>query len=134
MSGRGAKPEATSRTRADPRASAAPPLRVQLTKRVGGGVLNCIRADGTVTWQTQDGPPGLFFPYHDLTHYAVEIVLGFRHAFYGLLADGWTIDDTGGKGVRARIRDLYRDWKAVAPGGTLELPFGSTTDGSSGPA
>lgn len=79
-------------------------MRVQLTKRVGGGVvLNCIRADGTVTWQTQDGPLGLFFPYHDLTHYAVETVLGFRHAFYGLLADGRAIDDTGEKEARGRL-------------------------------
>ena len=26
-----------------------------------------------------------FFPLHDLTHYAVETVLGFRRGFYGLL-------------------------------------------------
>lgn len=83
---------------------AAPLLRVQITKRVGGGaVLNCVRADGTVTWQRQDGPHGVFFPYHDLTHFAVESVLGFRRAFYGLLADGWTIDETGGKGARGRL-------------------------------
>lgn len=82
----------------------APALRVQITRRGGGGaVLNCIRADGTVTWQRQDGQHGAFFPYHDLTHFAVETVLGFRCAFFGLLADGWSIDDTGGKGARGRL-------------------------------
>jgi hypothetical protein len=36
---------------------------------------------------------GTVFPAHDLTHYAVETVLGYRHGFYGLLADGWEIAD-----------------------------------------
>ena len=165
--------------------SAAPLLRVQIVKRAdGGAVLTCIRADGTRTWQRQYGTLGAFFPYHDMTHYAVETVLGVRHAFYGLLADGWDIDDTGGKGargrlpheailvehivglfdserasgatmsaaeinallegflaekridmirrvtdaeldaVRARLRELFRDWRAIVAGEMLELSFG----------
>jgi len=79
-------------------------LRVQLTKRADGGVvLRCVRGDGSATWQRQDGPRALFFPFHDLTHFAVETTLGFRRAFYGLIADGWDIDDTGGKGKRGRL-------------------------------
>jgi hypothetical protein len=79
-------------------------LRVQLTKRAdGGAVLRCVRADGSATWQRQDGPRARFFPFHDLTHFAVETTLGFRHAFYGLIADGWEIADTGGKGKRGRL-------------------------------
>jgi hypothetical protein len=35
-----------------------------------------------------------FFPLHDLTHYAVETVLGFRRGFYGLVANGWDFADS----------------------------------------
>ena len=81
-----------------------PELRVRFTKRAGGGVvLRCVRADGSATWQRQDGPRALFFPFHDLTHFAVETTLGFRQGFYGLLADGWDIGDTGGKGARGAL-------------------------------
>ena len=81
-----------------------PELRVQLTKRPdGGAVLRCVRADGSVTWQRQDGPRAAFFPFHDLTHLAVESTLGFRGGFFGMIADGWDIDDTGGKGRRGRL-------------------------------
>ena len=80
------------------------PLRVQITKRTdGGAVLKCVRADGTETWQKQQGQSAAFFPLHDLTHFAVESVLGIRNAFYGLIADGWSIDETGARGVAARL-------------------------------
>ena len=55
--------------------------------------LTCIRRDGTSTWQRQRGRLGSVFPPHDLTHYAVEQDLGFRNGFYGLIADGWNIED-----------------------------------------
>jgi hypothetical protein len=81
-----------------------PELRVQLTKRTDGAVvLRGVRADGSVTWQRQDGRNALFFPFHDLTHFAVETTLDFRQGFYGLLADGWEIADTGGKGARGPL-------------------------------
>lgn len=82
----------------------APELRVELAKRSdGGAVLRCVRADGTTTWQRQEGRSALFFSFHDLAHFAVETTLGFRHGFYGLIADGWDIADTGGKGARGRL-------------------------------
>jgi hypothetical protein len=37
---------------------------------------------------------------HDLTHFAVETVLGYRRGFFGLIAEGWDVDDTTGKGAR----------------------------------
>lgn len=75
-----------------------------MTKRPdGGSVLSCTRADGTVTWQRHQGRQGHFFPLHDLTHYAVETTLGFRRGFFGLIADGWEIEDTGGKGGRGPL-------------------------------
>jgi len=59
----------------------------------GAASLSCTRADGSVTWQKQQGKLGAVFPPHDLTHYAVETVLGIRRAFYGLIAEGWEIED-----------------------------------------
>jgi len=57
--------------------------------RDGPATIACIRADGTRTW-SKEHP---FFPVHDLTHCAVESVLGFNEAFFGLIAAGWNIDD-----------------------------------------
>ena len=81
-----------------------PDLVIQLTKGVdGGAVLRCIRADGSTTWQRQEGPSAAFFPLHDLTHYAIETELGFASGFYGLVAAGWDIRDTEGKGPRGPL-------------------------------
>ena len=33
----------------------------------------------------------------------METVLGFRRGFYGLIADGWDIPDTTGKGKRGKL-------------------------------
>ncbi len=80
------------------------PLTIELTKLGGGGVLlRCIRADGSVTWQRNDDRRGVFFAFHDLRHYAVESVLGCRNGFYGLIAAGWDIADTTGKGSRGAL-------------------------------
>ncbi|HEY5060709.1 MAG TPA: hypothetical protein VII52_04185, partial [Gemmatimonadaceae bacterium] len=71
-----------------------PELIIRIKKKSdGSAALSCIRADGTTTWQQQNGKLGRFFPLHDLTHYAVESVLGFRNAFYGLVASGWDLAD-----------------------------------------
>ncbi len=79
---------------------------LQFTKRKdGGALLRCIRADDSATWQRQDDNRAAFFPLHDLTHYAVETELGFRHGFFGLIADGWEIEETTGKGARGPLPD-----------------------------
>jgi len=44
-----------------------------------------------------------YFALHDLTHYAVETALGYRHAFFGLIAEGWDVEDTTGKGARGPL-------------------------------
>jgi hypothetical protein len=73
-----------------------PRLTIRIKKNADGtAALTCARADGTVTWQRQLGAQGVFFPRHDLTHYAVETVLGLRDAFYGLIAAGWDLSDFG---------------------------------------
>lgn len=71
-----------------------PGLTVRIKRHPDGSAsLTCTRADGTTTWQRQRGGYGLVFPSHDLTHFAVESTLGYAHGFYGLIADGWDIDD-----------------------------------------
>src|SRR5437773_9860909 len=63
---------------------------IQIKKgRDGPATLACLRSDGTRTW----GKEHPFFPVHDITHYAVESVLAFDQAFFGLIATGWSIDD-----------------------------------------
>ena len=71
-------------------------LLIRMKKHPDGRAsLTCVRADGTSTWQTPKAAQGHFFAQHDLTHYAVETILGCRQGFYGLLADGWNITDFG---------------------------------------
>ena len=71
-------------------------LTIRMKKRADGtSALSCTRADGSVTWQVPKGAQGMFFGRHDLTHYAVETVLGQRDGFFGLLAAGWNISDFG---------------------------------------
>jgi hypothetical protein len=73
-----------------------PDLTIRLKRHPDGTAsLTCVRADGSSTWQRQNGSLGQFFPPHDLTHYAVETTLGYHNGFYGLIAQGWNIEDFG---------------------------------------
>lgn len=69
----------------------------------GRTALSCTRADGTTTWQRQEGAQATFFPKHDLTHYAVETALSQREGFYGLIAAGWNFSDFGSPWPRGRL-------------------------------
>src|SRR6266513_5317385 len=80
------------------------PIVIRIKKNADGGTsLSCTRADGTTTWQRQQGGQAAFFPRHDLTHYAVETVLGHRNGFYGLVAAGWDLSDFGTPWPRGRM-------------------------------
>jgi hypothetical protein len=82
------------------------PLAIELTKLpMGGALLKCIRADCSIAWQRNEGRRGVFFAFHDLRHYAVESMLGYTEGFYGLIASGWDIHDTTGKGARGALPD-----------------------------
>lgn len=79
-------------------------MQIDLEKKSDGSViLRCLRADGTATWQRHEKKNAHFFPWHDLTHLAVESVLKFRRAFYGLVAEGWDITDFGSPWPRGRL-------------------------------
>lgn len=78
-------------------------LKIEIAKRANGaGVLRCTREDGSVTWQKQ-AKHGEHFALHDLTHFAVETALGYRRGFFGLIAEGWEVEDTTGKGARGPL-------------------------------
>jgi hypothetical protein len=99
-------------------------VKITITKRAdGGAVLKCMRDDGTNTWQKVEGKQAAFFPLHDLTHYAVESELGIRDAFYGLIAQGWDIDDTTGKEARGALPEIAIFVENVV--GTLDAERGS---------
>ena len=79
-------------------------LTIRIKKQSdGSAALSCTRPDGSVTWQRQEGTHGRFFPLHDLTHYAVETVLGYQNGFYGMVARGWNMTDFGAPWPRGRI-------------------------------
>lgn len=83
-----------------------PALTIRIKKGAdGSAALTCARADGTVTWQRQQGRQAAFFPRHDLTHFAVETVLGHRRGFYGLVAEGWNLTDFGTPWPRGPMPD-----------------------------
>jgi hypothetical protein len=62
-----------------------------------------LRPDGSTVWQTQKGGHAAYFALHDLTHYVVESVLRIDDAFFGLLAAGWSIQETEGKSSRGPL-------------------------------
>jgi hypothetical protein len=103
-----------------------PELTLQFTKRKDcGALLRCIRADGSATWQRQDDKRAAFFVLHDLTHYAVETELGFGRGFYGLIADGWEMADTTGKGTRGPLPDETIEVEYIVGSLGAERPGGS---------
>lgn len=78
-------------------------MKIEIVKQPEGtGVLRCTRADGSVTWQKQTRHAA-HFALHDLTHYSVETALKYQQGFFGLIAQGWDVEDTTGKGKRGEL-------------------------------
>jgi hypothetical protein len=78
-------------------------LQIEIFKRPdGAGVLRCTREDGSITWQKQT-KHAAHFALHDLTHYAVETALGYSRGFFGLITEGWDVEETTGKGMRGPL-------------------------------
>jgi len=90
--------------------------------------LSCIRdggatADGSRTWTRLQ--PG-FGAQHDLAHYAVETVLGFDGAFYGLLAQGRAIEEFADTEDRSWMGDQALQAEAVVM--ALQYELAGTAD------
>lgn len=62
-------------------------------------VLTCVRTDGSRTWIKLPGA----FPVHDMVHYAVETEMKVGQGFFGLIAQGWDIEDFGVPEKRAKM-------------------------------
>ncbi|MBS1721281.1 MAG: hypothetical protein JST35_12620 [Armatimonadetes bacterium] len=111
------------------------PLRVSLRKlKDQTGFISCQRSDGTITHQKQNQLQALHFVYHDLTHLAVESILTQLKGFFGLIEEGWDIEDTTGKGQRGPlpadaviVEQLvgYFDQERATPGGWTREEFNS---------
>jgi len=100
---------------------------IEFTKRADGRtVLRCVRADGSLTWQRNDDPHARFFPLHDLTHYAVETELGFTRGFFGLIAEGWNIDETTGKTARGALPDEALEVEYIVSAFSAERASGAS--------
>jgi hypothetical protein len=92
----------------------SPDLKIRLKRHSDGSAsLTLTRADNTVTWQRQNGSVGLVFPPHDLTHFAIESELGYRGGFYGLVADGWEINDFAAPWPRGAIPEEAREVELI---------------------
>lgn len=101
-------------------------LRIRMKKgRDGPHTLACTRADGSTT--VQHNRQG-FFPLHDLMHYAVETVLGYRRGFYGLVAQGWGLEDFGAPWPRGRLPADLDPVEEVVGRLDLEAATGHPTD------
>jgi hypothetical protein len=97
-----------------------PKLQIRFKKnKDGSAALTCVRADGSSTWQRQEGQLGAVFPPHDLTHFAVETVLRYDDAFYGLIADGWEISDFSAPFPRGPLPVAAREVEVIV--GALDL-------------
>jgi len=78
-------------------------LRIEIAKQSDCVAnMRCKRDDGSLTWQKHT-KHAVHFVHHDLTHFAVETTLGYSRGFFGLLAEGWDVDDTTGKGSRGPL-------------------------------
>ncbi len=66
-------------------------MRIRITKEHGGHRLICTRRNGTHT----QSPVGPGLPDHDLAHYVVEQELHLGQGFFGLINEGYSIDQLG---------------------------------------
>ncbi len=70
-------------------------MRIRITKEHGGHRLICTRRNGTHT----QSPVGSCLPYHELAHYVVEQELHLEQGFFGLINEGYTIEQLGGSSI-----------------------------------
>ena len=73
---------------------------MEITKNIDKPHVICyMRDDGSKTWMYADN----FFVRHDLSHYAIEKILGYTTAFMGMLNNGMDIKDFENREKRKKI-------------------------------
>ncbi len=84
-------------------------MQIRFTKNTGKqNVIKYVRDNGTETWMYGDD----FFIRHDLSHYALEKILGYKTAFNGMLNAGMDIRDFADKEKRAKLSVTAEAWYA----------------------
>lgn len=84
-------------------------MQICFTKHTGKQhVIKYIRDNGTETWMYCDD----FFIRHDLSHYALEKILGYKTAFNGMLNAGMDIHDFEDREKRAKMSVTAEAWYA----------------------
>ena len=84
-------------------------MQIRFTKNTGKqNVIKYIRDNGTETWMYCDD----FFIRHDLSHYALEKILGYKTAFNGMLNAGMDIRDFDDKEKRTKLSVTAEAWYA----------------------
>jgi hypothetical protein len=70
-------------------------MLIKITKKINRNILVCTRADGSYTKVEM----GSQLPFHDIAHYVVDKSLSIKNGFYGLIAQGYTIEQLSDKQV-----------------------------------
>ena len=66
------------------------------------------RSDNTETWQASED----FFVRHDLSHFAVEKILGYKTAFLGMINQGMGANDFEDREKRKKLQITAEGWYA----------------------
>lgn len=70
-------------------------MTIKITKKGNRNALICTRADGSYT----RADLGAQLPFHDIAHFVTEKKLGIKKGFYGLIEEGYTIEQLSDKEV-----------------------------------
>ena len=74
-------------------------MQIRITKKTNRNSLACIRTDGSYT-RSDTGPA---LPHHDLAHYVVEDTLGIKNGFYGMISQGYSIQQLSDKALIKKL-------------------------------
>jgi hypothetical protein len=74
-------------------------MQIHISKKTNRNSLTCIRADGSYT-RSDTGPS---LPHHDLAHYVVESALDLKNGFYGMVSQGYSIQELSDKEVIKKL-------------------------------
>lgn len=104
-------------------------MRILFRKnKEGKESLLCVRDDGSETWAPRiEGAGSSFVPIpHDLAHYVAESVMGFRHAFFGTINAGRSLDTPMQKNSSDPIDRETEAEQAEALAGALTMELSPT--------
>jgi hypothetical protein len=76
-------------------------MLVRFTKGRHAETMTCVRDDASIEVFRRAHERRGYFVIHDLLHLAVESVLGYDRAFFGLIAAGWKVADFERRGAAA---------------------------------